>query len=69
MRRATSVISISRWGVTEEVGKTLFNNRLIIMPPVITDYAPHQEILDLLAKDGKVLEEVSSSSSHHLTLN
>ncbi|GLD68196.1 uncharacterized protein AKAME5_001950600, partial [Lates japonicus] len=45
VRRAVCLISISRWGVTEE------------------------ELLDLLAKDGKVLEEVttahSSSSSNH----
>ncbi|XP_028461906.1 uncharacterized protein LOC114573893 isoform X2 [Perca flavescens] len=43
VRRAASLISISRWGVTEE------------------------ELLDLLAQDGKVLQEVTSchSSSGH----
>ncbi|XP_071334325.1 uncharacterized protein [Trachinotus anak] len=43
VRRAVCLISVSRWGVTEE------------------------ELLDLLAKDGKVLQEVTttrSSSSH-----
>ncbi|XP_054863824.1 uncharacterized protein LOC118470977 [Amphiprion ocellaris] len=40
VRRAASLISISRWGITEE------------------------ELLDLLAKDEKVLQEVTSSHHH-----